>query len=103
MGTQGIALRLYATPDAFGRWLDGELSRRSGRRASNRSICIRAGLPENALYRVLTQGERPGARFIERMASHLDLQPAEVERHAGLRPLLDIGAGGAVEGATSLS
>src|SRR4051794_22788412 len=98
-----MSLVVYGSLEGFRQWLDYELFRRFGRAASNRSICIKAGLPENALYRVLTKGERPSPRFIERMAAHLDLDAAELERHAGLRPLLEIGADGAVEGAGALS
>ena len=53
-----VPLVLYHDHDGFRRWLDAELFRRFGRGKSNRSICIEARLPENALYRVLTRGDR---------------------------------------------
>src|SRR5437588_8501840 len=70
---ESMSLVVYGSLEGFRNWLDFELFRRFGRAASNRSICIKAGLPENALYRVLTKGERPSSLFCERMAKYLGL------------------------------
>jgi hypothetical protein len=83
-------LVLYHDLDGFRRWLDAELFRRFGRAKSNRSICIEAGLPENALYRVLTRGDPPGVQFCQRMAQYLHIPVAELERRAGQRPALEL-------------
>jgi hypothetical protein len=94
---------ISATPQEFRRWLDQELFRRFGRAKSNRSICIEAGLPENALYRVLTKGAPPSAQFIARMAAYLKLSPDELARHAGSRPLLTMASDGQVTGQGELT
>jgi|GEM_PF-6925076 hypothetical protein len=96
-------LVVYGSLEGFRRWLDYELFRRFGRATSNRSICIKAGLPENALYRVLTKGERPSPLFCERMAEYLGLKPEELERRAGLRPVLEVGYNGELTGVDMLS
>jgi len=98
-----MSLVVYGSLEGFRRWLDYELFRRFGRAASNRSICIKAGLPENALYRVLTKGERPSPLFCERMAAYLDLSPQELERRAGLRPVLELEPEGRLVGVETLS
>jgi hypothetical protein len=98
-----MSLVVYGSLEGFRQWLDYELFRRFGRAASNRSICIKAGLPENALYRVLTKGERPSPLFCERMAGYLSLQPAELERRAGLRPIVEIATSGDMHGIEQLS
>ncbi len=98
-----MSLVVYGSLDGFRQWLDFELFRRFGRAASNRSICIKAGLPENALYRVLTKGERPSPLFCERMAAYLSLSPAELERRAGLRPVIELGNDGDIDGLNALS
>src|SRR4051794_19584519 len=98
-----MSLVVYGSLEGFRQWLDYELFRRFGRAASNRSICIRAGLPENALYRVLTKGERPSPLFCERMAKYLGLSPELMERRAGLRPVLEIDPSANVKDAESLS
>src|SRR4051794_16375995 len=98
-----MSLVVYGSLEGFRQWLDFELFRRFGRAASNRSICIKAGLPENALYRVLTKGERPSPLFCERMASYLDLSPDELERRAGLRPVLEVGSNGEMGGLEQLT
>ena len=98
-----MSLVVYGSLEGFRRWLDYELFRRFGRAASNRSICIKAGLPENALYRVLTKGERPSPLFCERMAAYLNLSPDELERRAGLRPVLELDPDGNPIGAETLS
>jgi hypothetical protein len=85
-----VPLVLYHDLDGFRRWLDAELFRRFGRGKSNRSICIEAGLPENALYRVLTRGDAAGSQFCQRMAEYLQLAPEELQRRAGLRPALEM-------------
>ncbi len=98
-----MSLVVYGSLDGFRQWLDFELFRRFGRAASNRSICIKAGLPENALYRVLTKGERPSPLFCERMAAYLSLSPEELERRAGLRPVIELGNDGDIDGLNALS
>jgi len=98
-----MSLVVYGSLEGFRQWLDYELFRRFGRAASNRSICIKAGLPENALYRVLTKGERPSPLFCERMAGYLSLQPEELERRAGLRPIVEILTSGEMQGVNPLS
>jgi hypothetical protein len=85
-----VPLVLYHDHDGFRRWLDAELFRRFGRGKSNRSICIEARLPENALYRVLTRGDTAGSQFCQRMAEYLQLEPEELQRRAGLRPALEL-------------
>src|SRR5437764_14747548 len=104
-GSKGeiMSLVVFGSLEGFRNWLDFELFRRFGRAASNRSICIKAGLPENALYRVLTKGERPSPLFITRMAAYLDLPPTELERRAGLVPTLQVEARGAVKGVDALT
>jgi hypothetical protein len=97
------SLVLYASLDGFRHWLDEQLFRRFGRAASNRSICIKAGLPENALYRVLTRGDRPSDVFCQRMGAYLTLDPSELERRAGLRPMLEVHADGRDGGLAALS
>src|SRR5829696_4860078 len=91
-----MSLVVYGSLEGFRQWLDLELFRRFGRAASNRSICIKAGLPENALYRVLTKGERPSPLFCDRMAKYLELR-------AGLRPVVEIGNNGDMAGFGDLS
>ena len=98
-----MSLVIYGSLEGFRQWLDYELFRRFGRAASNRSICIKAGLPENALYRVLTKGERPSPLFCERMAAYLSLSPGELERRSGLRPMVEVEASGDVRGSDDLS
>ena len=98
-----MSLVMYGSGEGFRRWLDNELFRRFGRTASNRGICIKAGLPDNALYRVLTKGERPGASFCARMAAHLNLEVETLERRAGLRPLLEVDSTGKAIGVGALS
>ena len=98
-----VGLVFSWSSEAFRRWLDHELFRRFGRAKSNRSICIAAGLPENALYRMLTKGERPSPLFIERLTASLTLDPAEFRRRAGLQPALEIRADGTVVGVDRLS
>jgi hypothetical protein len=98
-----MSLVVYGSLEGFRQWLDLELFRRFGRAASNRSICIKAGLPENALYRVLTKGERPSPLFCDRMAKYLDLRAEELERRAGLRPVVEIGNNGEMAGFDDLS
>jgi hypothetical protein len=98
-----MSLVVYGSLEGFRQWLDFELFRRFGRAASNRSICIKAGLPENALYRVLTKGERPSPLFCERMAAYLNLSPEELERRAGLRPVIEVGSDGEMNGLRNLS
>jgi len=100
---ESMSLVVYGSLEGFRNWLDFELFRRFGRAASNRSICIKAGLPENALYRVLTKGERPSPLFCERMAKYLGLSPQELERRAGLRPVLEVGSNGELHGLDALS
>ena len=98
-----MSLVVYGSLEGFRQWLDLELFRRFGRAASNRSICIKAGLPENALYRVLTKGERPSPLFCDRMAKYLELRAEELERRAGLRPVVEIGNNGDMAGFGDLS
>ena len=98
-----MSLVVYGSLEGFRKWLDFELFRRFGRAASNRSICIKAGLPENALYRVLTKGERPSPLFCERMAAYLSLATEELERRAGLRPVVEVGSSGEMNGLEALT
>jgi hypothetical protein len=97
-----MSLTISYTRDHFRSWLDAELFRRFGRGKSNRSICIEAGLPANALYRVLTKGVQPSAVFIERMATYLKIDRAELERRAGERRVVQVSADGEIDGMDAL-
>jgi hypothetical protein len=83
-------LVLHHTPEEFSRWL---------LRVAPPQATRAGGL----LFGVLTVGERPGPLFWERVAKELGLTTEEVQRRAGLRPVLAVNRAGEVDGAEQLA